>query len=82
VTLRRRYCLFVIEVSSRYDRFPGVTARPGGPWTSQQIRNLLMDPGDHAADFRFMVRDRAGQFTGTSGPVLASAGIAAVQIPP
>jgi hypothetical protein len=32
-------------------------------WTAQQIRNLLLDLGDHAADFRFLVRDRAGRFT-------------------
>ncbi len=80
VTLQRLYCLFVIEVSSRYVHILGVTAHPDGPWTSQQIRNLLMDLGDHAEDFRFLVRDRAGQFTETFDAVLTGAGITAVQI--
>ena len=60
----------------------GITANPDGPWTAQQIRNLLMDLGDRAADFRFLVRDRAGQFTASFDAVLADAGIQAVKIPP
>jgi putative transposase len=82
VTLRRLYCLFVIEIGSRYVHIPGVTAHPDGPWTTQQIRNLLMDPGGRAAGFRFLVRDRAGQFTASFDAVLVSAGIQAVKIPP
>jgi putative transposase len=82
VTLERLYCLFVIEVGSRYVHILGITAHPDGPWTVQQIRNLLMDLGDRAADFRFLVRDRAGQFTASFDAVLASAGIEAVKIPP
>jgi putative transposase len=82
VTLRRLYCFFVIEVGSRYVRILGVTANPDGPWTTQQIRNLLMDLGDRAAGFRFLVRDRAGQFTASFDAVLADAGIQAVKIPP
>jgi putative transposase len=41
-----------------------------------------MDLDYHAANFRFLVRDRAGQFTESFDAVLASAGIAAVKIPP
>jgi len=82
VTLRRLYCLFVVEVGSRYVHILGITANPDGPWTLQQIRNLMMDLGDRAAGFRFLVRDRAGQFTEAFDAVLAGPGIAAVKIPP
>ena len=81
VTLQRLYC-FVIEAGSRYVHILGVTTNPDGPWTTQQIRNLLMDFGGRAADFRFLVRDRAGQFTGSFDALLASVGIEAVKIPP
>ena len=53
-----------------------------GQWTVQQIRNLLMDFEDRAAEFRFLVRDRAGQFTESFDAALASAGIQTVKIPP
>jgi putative transposase len=82
VTLQRLYCLFVIEAGSRCAHVLGVTANRDGPWTTQQIRNLLIDLGDRAADFRFLVRDRAGQFTTSFDAVLADAGIEAVKIPP
>ena len=82
VTLQRLYCLLVMEVGSRYVHILGVTANPDGPWTTQQIRNLLTDLGDRAAGFRFLVRDRAGQFTSAFDAVLAGTGIEAAKIPP
>jgi putative transposase len=82
VSLQRLYCLSVMEIGSRYVHILGVNANPDGPWTVPQIRNLLMDLGDRAAAFRFLVRDRAGQFTEAFDAVLADAGIEALKIPP
>ena len=41
-----------------------------------------MDLGERLGRFRFLVRDRAGQFTASFDAVLADAGIEVVKIPP
>ena len=50
VTLQRLYCLFVIEVGSRYVHILGITANPDGAWTVQQIRNLALTLGERFED--------------------------------
>ena len=80
VTLRRLYDLFVLEVGDRSLHVLGVTGHPDGRWTTQQARNLVMDLGEHVGRFRFLVRDRAGQFTASFDTVLADAGIEVVKI--
>jgi len=72
----------VIEIGTRHVHVLGVTRYPDGAWTVQQARNLLMDLGERAARFRFLIRDRAGQFTEAFDVVLSGAGIEVIKIPP
>ncbi len=69
VTLHRYYVLSVIELDTRRVHLAGITTNPDGPWTAQAARNLLMD-WDHKT--RFVIRDRAGQFTRAFDNVLAA----------
>ncbi|MER6765106.1 integrase core domain-containing protein [Amycolatopsis sp. NPDC000673] len=82
LALERVCVLFVVEVGGRCVHVLGTTTDPDGGWTTQQIRDLVMDLGDRVGEFRFLVRDRAGQFAASFDAVLADVGITTVKIPP
>ena len=72
------YVLAVIEHATRRIRILGITLHPTREWTTQQARNLIMDPGEQAGQVKFMIRDRGSNFTTAFDAVLADAGIRTV----
>ncbi len=82
VLLRRIYALVVIEHSTRRVHLAGITAHPDGAWTTQAARNVLMDLGQRAASVKFLIRDRAGQFTSSFDAVFTAQGIRILPSPP
>ena len=79
--LQRMYVLFVVEHAARRVHLLGVTPNPSGAWVAQQARNFLMDLGDRAAEFKFLVRDRDSMFTSVFDAVFANEGIQILRTP-
>ena len=81
VLLRRLYILVVIEHGTRRVHLAGITAHPTGAWVTQQARNLLIDLGDHAEQFRYLIRDRDTKFTAAFDAVFTGADIRIIRSP-
>jgi putative transposase len=82
VPLRRIYALIVIEHGTGRAHLAGITANPGGASTTQAARNFLMDLGPRAGCVKFLIRDRAGQFTRAFDAVVTANGTKIPASPP
>jgi putative transposase len=82
ITLTRLYCFAVVEHTTRRVQVLGVAANPTAAWVTQQARNLMLDLGDHAGGFKFLIRDRDSKFTAMFDEVFRAEGIRIVLAAP
>jgi transposase InsO family protein len=81
VLLPRVHVFFVIEIQARTVHVLGITAHPAGSWTARQARSLLIDLGERASRFKFLIRDRDGKLSTAFDGVFAGNGTRAIKTP-
>jgi transposase InsO family protein len=79
IMLTRLYCFAVVEHATRRVHVLGVTANSTVGWVTQQARNLLMDLGERAESFKFLIRDRDSKFSALFDEVFRAEGIRIVR---
>jgi transposase InsO family protein len=82
IGLTRICVLFLMGIGARRVQILGVTTHPSGAWVAQQARNLMLDLGERAAQFRFLIRDRDTKYTTVFDAVFTSEGIEVLRSPP
>jgi hypothetical protein len=71
-----------MEIGTRRVHIVGVTTHPSGAWVAQQARNLMLDLGEGAGQFRFLIRDRDTKYTTMFDEVFTGEGIEVLRSPP
>ncbi|GAA2704458.1 hypothetical protein GCM10010412_101760 [Nonomuraea recticatena] len=59
-----------------------MSANSTSAWTTQQVRNLLVDLGGRISSFRFLIQNRDAKLSGVFDGVFAGADVTVVKTPP